>query len=85
MAVFELIELYRDESRLLYQVTDVTLWQRRAESSGQCFATVRPIAVVVCEKRGSRAIGLNGDKLDIETLRRDCPPLGELLGSQCDT
>ena len=79
MPRFEMMELYRDESRLLFQVTDVVFWQRRTESSAQCFAQVRPVAVVVFEIDGSRAVGLDGEDLDVEALRRDCPSLDDLL------
>jgi hypothetical protein len=72
--------LYRDESREVYQVTETALWQWRAESSGQCLAQVRPIAVVVLDRYGSRAIGMNGEAVDVGELRRVCPELESLLG-----
>ena len=84
MARFELIELYRDETRQLFQMTEIVLSTRCTASFGQCLVQIRPIAVVVCEVSGIRTFGVNGDDVAVGALRRDCPPLDDILGGQTD-
>lgn len=75
----ELHELYRDELRRLYQVSEVDVMSWRGDAHGQCIASLRPVAVVVDGPDGVIAFDTGGRRLGLDDLRRDCAALDAVL------
>ena len=73
-------ELHRDATYRLYQLTRLEVQTGCASSGGQFFATAEPLAVVVRDSIGVRALAADGTPISLAELAGACPGLDRLLG-----
>lgn len=74
-------EIFRDRACALIAVEAVQSWHRRTGSGCQSYASIKPVAVVVCSRGGAYAFDMEAKCADLDRLRQDIPELDAVIAS----
>ena len=79
MKTLRLRKILDEDARKLIAVESVESTQSKTDTGGRFFGSIKPIALVVCDPRGSYALDIEARTADLEQLRRDLPELDALV------
>lgn len=72
------VPVYSDADRAVYVVAAIAIREMRERDYAGWYASADPVALVIIDGRGSRAVDLEGNATDVTALRAQTPSLAAL-------
>ena len=79
MATLTARQIYADDRQIVIIVESSNVRCDKSDATFRLMATSQPVAVVIDDESGSRAVDVSGEQLDLDQLLVDATALGKLL------
>lgn len=77
------VKLYQDAKRKIVVIESVELRQHQFDRGGQVYASITPLAIVVCHSEGNAVFAVDAEDTSLEALKQNHPELDECIRRSC--